>query len=328
MITQKLIPFSQRIKHNLTKQKISVLQINLGRKCNLACNHCHVEASPYRTEELSPQVCNQLVEIIEKFPQIQVVDLTGGAPEMNYGFSKLVETARAKQKQVIVRSNLTVFFESGYEYLPQYFFDNQIRVVASLPCYLQENVDQQRGKGVYHLSIQALKKLNKLGYGEDKNLILDLVYNPNLPEQNNFTLTPNQIQLEENYKKYLWDNFQIKFNHLLTITNLPIGRTKIFLDKYNLTQDYLQFLANNFNPATLPYLMCRNQLSIDYLGNVYDCDFNQIENVNSVTKQEEKLTLELILKYHSLDLIEQIPTPNHCYGCTAGSGSSCGGALV
>lgn len=328
MATQKFIPFSQKINHNLSKQKISVLQINLGKKCNLACSHCHVEASPYRTEELSPEVCEQLVKIIQRFPQIKVIDLTGGAPEINYGFKKLVETARANQKEIIVRSNLTIFFELGYEYLPQYFFKNKIRVVASLPCYLEDNVDKQRGKGVYYLSIKALQKLNQLGFGHDNNLILDLVYNPYLPEHNNFTLTPNQERLEKKYKKYLWDNFQVKFNQLLTITNLPIGRTKFFLDKHNLTQDYLQFLANNFNPVTLPYLMCRNQLSIDHLGNVYDCDFNQMENVNSLTKQGEKLTLELILKYKNLDLIEQIQTPNHCYGCTAGSGSSCGGALI
>ena len=149
-----------------------------------------------------------------------------------------------------------------------------------------------------------------------------------MPEYNNFSLTPNQAQLEQDYQTYLWDNFQVKFNHLLTITNLPIGRTKFFLNKHNLTEYYLQFLADNFNSVTLPHLMCRNQLSIDYLGNVYDCDFNQMENINSVTKQGEKLNLELILKHNNLDLIEQIQTPNHCYGCTAGSGSSCGGAVI
>lgn len=324
----KIIPFHQQVNNNLTKTRITVLQINLGRKCNLACSHCHVEASPKRTEELSPHVCQQLLTIIKNFPQIKTVDLTGGAPEMNYGFKDLVATARAYNKEIIVRSNLTIFFESDYEYLPEYFAQNQIRIVASLPCYLEDNVDKQRGKGVYNHSIQAIKKLNQLGYGTDKNLIIDLVYNPTLPQDTNFSLTPNQVKLEQDYKKYLFDNFQIKFNNLLTITNLPIGRTKFYLDKHNLTEDYLGFLADNFNHVTLPHLMCRNQLSVDYLGNVYDCDFNQMALIASETKIGEKITLDTILQKQNLDLIEQIQTRDYCYGCTAGSGSSCGGALL
>lgn len=328
MIQNKSSSFSQKVNNNLIKGKITVLQINLGRKCNLSCSHCHVEASPYRYEELTEKTCDQLVKIIDGFPQIKTVDLTGGAPEMNYGFKPLVKSARANNKEIIVRSNLTIFFESGYEDLPQYFANNKVRVVASLPCYLEDNVDTQRGKGIYNLSIVALHKLNQLGYGTNSDLILDLVYNPPLPKENKFNLTPNQLQLEEDYKKYLFDNFKIKFNHLFTITNLPIGRTKLYLDKYKLTEEYLNFLADNFNFATLDNLMCRNQLSVDYLGNVYDCDFNQMEGIYSQTKQGEKLTLDLILKHNNLDLIQQIKTANYCYGCTAGSGSSCGGALI
>ncbi|BAQ64453.1 arsenosugar biosynthesis radical SAM (seleno)protein ArsS [Geminocystis sp. NIES-3709] len=328
LITEKITNFADKINHSLPKEKITVLQINLGRKCNLACIHCHVEASPKRKEELTPEICQQLVKIINKFSQIKTVDLTGGAPEMHYGFKELVEAARSNNKEVIVRSNLTIFFESSYEYLPEYFVKNQVRVVASLPCYLEDNVDKQRGNGVYNKSILALQKLNELGYGIDCSLIIDLVYNPPLPKNNNFRLTPNQKNLEKDYKKYLADNFNIYFNSLLTITNLPVGRTNFYLDKYEIKDNYLQFLEANFNYNTLPNLMCRNQLSIDYLGNIYDCDFNQMTNTYSLSNNQKRLTVSQILKENNLDLISQIQTPNHCYGCTAGSGSSCGGSLT
>ena len=324
----EIVPFPKKIASPLTKAKITVLQINLGRKCNLACTHCHVEASPKRTEELSPEVCRQLIAIIDRFPQIKTVDLTGGAPEMNYGFKPLVAAAKAKGKEVIVRSNLTIFFESGYEDLPEYFAQNQLRVVASLPCYLESNVDKQRGAGVYHDSIKAMQKLNQLGYGTDPNLIIDLVYNPALPTSENFTLTPQQQQLEQAYKHYLLKHFNLRFNSLFTITNLPIGRTKQFLQRRELHAPYLHFLENNFNRVTLPHLMCRNQLSIDYLGNVYDCDFNQMENIAATTAKNEKLTVAKLLEVDNLDVIKTIKTANYCYGCTAGSGSSCGGSLV
>ncbi|MGL5794323.1 MAG: arsenosugar biosynthesis radical SAM (seleno)protein ArsS [Waterburya sp.] len=326
--TFAVIPFTKKIVAPLTKNKITVLQINLGRKCNLACTHCHVEASPKRTEELSPEVCQQLIEVINRFPQIQTVDLTGGAPEMNYGFRPLVEAAKAKGKEVIVRSNLTIFFEPGYEDLPTYFVQQQLRVIASLPCYLESNVDKQRGAGVYNYSIKAIQKLNQLGYGEDSNLILDLVYNPSLPTNNKFCLTPNQQQLEQDYKNYLAEYFQIKFNNLFTITNIPIGRTKEFLKRREIHTDYLQFLEANYNPATLSNVMCRNELSIDYLGNVYDCDFNQMENMIATTPKQEQLTVAKLLELNNLDVIKEIKTANYCYGCTAGTGSSCGGSLI
>jgi radical SAM/Cys-rich protein len=328
LITNKITDFNEKINHNLSKQKITVLQINLGRKCNLSCNHCHVEASPKRKEELTPEICQQLVTIINKFPQIKTVDLTGGAPEMHYGFKELVETARNNNKEIIVRSNLTICFESDYEDLPEYFAKNQVRIVASLPCYLEDNVDKQRGNGVYSQSILVLQKLNYLGYGINPNLIIDLVYNPPLPKNNSFSLTPNQANLEKDYKQYLDKNFNIKFNRLLTITNLPIGRTNFYLEKHQLKDSYLEFLEANFNLATLPHLMCRNQLSVDYLGNVYDCDFNQMENIFSLNNYQKKVTLSQILIENNLDLISQIQTPNHCYGCTAGTGSSCGGSLT
>ena len=323
-----LTPFSKKIAAPLIKNKITVLQINLGRKCNLACTHCHVEASPKRTEELSPAVCQQLIELIDRFPQIQTVDLTGGAPEMNYGFRPIVEAARAKGKEVIVRSNLTIFFEPGYEDMPEYFARHQLRVTASLPCYLESNVDAQRGAGVYDRSIDAIQKLNQLGYAQNPNLVLDLVYNPTLPTDTNFSLTPNQQKLERDYKTYLAEHFNIQFNNLFTITNIPIGRTKQFLQRREIHDDYLRFLESNYNGDTLNRVMCRNELSIDYLGNVYDCDFNQMENIAATTPDRQKLTVSQLLKLNNLDAIEEIKTANYCYGCTAGTGSSCGGSLV
>lgn len=323
-----ITPFARKINLPLTKNQITVLQINLGRKCNLACTHCHVEASPKRTEELSPQVCQQIIELINRFPQIQTVDLTGGAPEMNYGFRPLVEAAKAQGQEVIVRSNLTIFFEPGFEDLPEYFAKHQLRVTASLPCYLEDNVDRQRGLGVYNRSIKAIKQLNQLGYGCDPNLLLDLVYNPPVPTQSDFSLTPNQQKLEQDYKEYLAKHFQIQFNNLFTITNIPIGRTKQFLLRRKIHDDYLQFLAENYNPATLTSLMCRQELSIDYLGNVYDCDFNQMENMAATTGDRDRLTVAKLLLLDNLDVIKEIKTAQYCYGCTAGSGSSCGGSLL
>ncbi|MGF1604145.1 MAG: arsenosugar biosynthesis radical SAM (seleno)protein ArsS [Thermosynechococcaceae cyanobacterium] len=327
-ISVGLTPFANKLHQPLTKQPITVLQINLGRRCNLACFHCHVEAGPKRTEELTPEVCDQLIEVIERFPQIQSVDLTGGAPEMNYGFRPLVEAARAQGKEVIVRSNLTIFFEKGFSDLPEYFAQHQLRVVASLPCYLEDNVDKMRGQGVYEDSMKALQRLNQLGYGQDPSLILDLVYNPPVPTDADFSATPAQGPLEAAYKTYLNEHFGIVFNHLFAITNLPIGRTKFHLQHRQLHQPYLQFLEAQFNPATVENLMCRNQLSVDYNGKLYDCDFNQMEDISARTPQGKPLMVANVLEAGSLDVIRDVQTAAFCYGCTAGSGSSCGGSLI
>ncbi|MGP1373609.1 MAG: arsenosugar biosynthesis radical SAM (seleno)protein ArsS [Almyronema sp.] len=326
--TDRFTPFAQKLAAPLTKRRIRVLQINLGRRCNLSCSHCHVEAGPHRQEELTPDVCEQLIALIQRFPQIEAVDLTGGAPEMNYGFRPLVAAARAADKTVIVRSNLTIFFEAGYEDLPAYFAQNQLRVVASLPCYLAENVDKMRGQGVFEASVQALKQLNAWGYGQDPALNLDLVYNPPVPTSSDFALTPNQQKLEQDYKAFLHTHFGIVFNQLLTITNLPIGRTKFHLQHRQLHRPYLAFLEQHYNPTTVEHLMCRDELSIDYLGNVYDCDFNQMEGLPARSPKGEPLTVAQLLAADSLDLVEQVQTAAYCYGCTAGSGSSCGGALT
>jgi radical SAM/Cys-rich protein len=323
-----ITPFSQKLKAPFLKHQISILQINLGKICNLACAHCHVEASPTRTEELTPDICEQLIEIIQRFPQIQTVDLTGGAPEILYGFRALIKAARELGKEAIVRSNLTIYFENGYSDIPDFFAQNQVRVVASMPCYLEDNVDRMRGIGVFEKSIQALQWLNKLGYGSNPDLILDLVYNPPLPNSNQFSLAPNQQGLEIAYKTRLQEHFGIMFNNLFTITNLPIGRSKFHLHHRNLEEKYSQFLESHFNPDTLDRLMCRNQLSVDYQGNIYDCDFNQMENLRSQSSKGEALTIAKIIELGSLDIIQKIQTDNYCYGCTAGSGSSCGGALL
>ncbi len=324
-----ITPFEKTLGAPLAKQSINVLQVNLGRRCNLSCSHCHVEAGPHRTEELSPEICNQLLKVINRFDQITTVDLTGGAPEMNYGFRALVEAARAKGKEVIVRSNLTIFFEPGYEDLPEYFAKHQLHVVASLPCYLEDNVDAMRGKGVYDDSVRAIQKLNALGYGQNHNLVLDLVYNPPIPDTTDFSLTPDQAGLQQAYTAYLNEHFGITFNNLFTITNLPIGRTKFHLQHRQLHQPYLKFLESHHNASTVDHLMCRNELSVDYLGNVYDCDFNQMEGLAARSSKESvPLTVASLLSAGSLDLIEEVMTRPYCYGCTAGSGSSCGGSLL
>ncbi|MBD2137046.1 arsenosugar biosynthesis radical SAM protein ArsS [Anabaena sp. FACHB-1237] len=323
-----ITPFEKQLTTPLTKQSVEVLQINLGKICNLACSHCHVEASPKRTEELSPEVCEQLITLIRRFPEIKTIDLTGGAPEMNYGFHKLITAAREVNKEVIVRSNLTIYFGEGFGHLPDFLAENKVRIVASLPCYLADNVDKMRGNGVFNQSIKALQWLNNLGYGKDDQLILDLVYNPQLPSNESFSLPPAQESLELDYKRFLYQQFHVVFNHLLTITNIPVGRTKLYLERKNLYFSYLQFLENNFNLSTVDNLMCRQQISIDYLGNIYDCDFNQMMNIPGKSKDGEFLTVAKLLDYGTLNMINEVQTAEYCYGCTAGCGSSCGGALL
>ncbi|HEO66097.1 MAG TPA: radical SAM/Cys-rich domain protein [Spirochaetes bacterium] len=319
--------FLDKIQTPIPKDPITTLQINLGRKCNQACHHCHVEASPRRTEEISEDVKEDLINVIKGFKQIKTVDITGGAPEMHHGFREIVMASRSEGKEVIVRSNLTVFFEEGYEDLPDFFAEWGVKIVASLPCYLEENVDALRGRGVYQKSIEAIKLLNSRGYGKDR--ILDFVYSPLIPKGERFSLAPDQQQLELDYKKYLKEHFGIEFNSLYAFTNLPIGRFAGHLKSHSLDGAYLDFLESNYNPVTLDHLMCRNQLSIDYEGNVYDCDFNQMAHVpSSANGNGHKINIKTLLDNNSLDLIRAVEVRDYCFGCTAGSGSSCSGALA
>jgi len=328
-VSHPWIPFGQRLAAPITKGAIETLQINLGRRCNLACVHCHVEAGPQRTEMLDGATLADLLTLIDRFPQLKTVDLTGGAPEMNYGFRSLVIAARSRGCEVIVRSNLTIYFEAGYGDLPDFFAAQGVRVVASLPCYLQDNVDKMRGHGTFEKSIQALQWLNRLGYGRDRHLILDLVYNSPLPSgRDRFALPPDQATLEAAYKTHLRQHFAIEFNHLLALANLPVGRTKHFLERHQLAAPYLQFLADAFNGETVDRLMCRNLLSVDYRGHIYDCDFNQMEHIPARAVDGTPLTVAALLDHGNLDAIATVQTADHCYGCTAGCGSSCGGTLT
>jgi len=303
----------------IRRNSLDVLQVNLGYLCNLSCTHCHVNAGPNRTELMALETINTVLEFIDCHT-IHTLDLTGGAPEMNPHFKYLVRTARAKGVKVIDRCNLTILLEPDYLDLPEFLAQNQVEIVASLPCYMEDNVDKQRGKGTFNASISALKKLNALGYGQaDTNLTLNLVFNPQ-----DATLPPEQHILELSYKQHLKDQFDIVFNQLFAMTNLPIQRFGSVLISKGEFNQYLQLLKDNFLPQNLDQLMCKNTLSIDWQGYVYDCDFNQMLQL-PLGMNNKKTHIDELTK---LSLIDQpIKTLQHCYGCTAGQGSSCGGAL-
>jgi len=301
----------------LRRGSLHTLQINLGRQCNQACRHCHVDAAPWRTEMVEGKIARRIGQwILEHRPA--VVDLTGGAPEISESFRYFVETARDAGAHVIDRNNLTILEEPGYEDLPAFLAQHRVEVVASLPCYSAGNVNQQRGNGVFDKSISALRKLNKLGYGSDPTLSLHLVYNPLGP-----SLPGPQSELEADYKTALADRFGIMFNRLFTITNQPIARFAEDLRKQGRWEEYLDLLAHSFNPDTVERLMCRNTLSVDYLGQLYDCDFNQMLGMN-LRNGKPRFLWDLAPR----DLEDQpIQTGLHCLACTAGAGSSCTGAL-
>ncbi|MCB0477509.1 MAG: arsenosugar biosynthesis radical SAM protein ArsS [Crocinitomicaceae bacterium] len=302
--------------YELKTNRPEIFQINLGYLCNQQCKHCHVDASPYRKEIMNKETLNTCLQKIDEL-QVQTVDLTGGAPEMNPNFLWLLDELAKRDLEIIIRSNLTILVEGKFKSYPEIFKQKKVRIISSLPCYTQENVDKQRGKGVYDKSISALKKLNELGYGKDKNLILDLVYNPG-----GASIAPDQSALELDYKKRLQEDFDIKFNQLFCITNLPIARFLDDLEKAGKALEYQQKLIDAFNPATLNNLMCRNTISVSYDGKVYDCDFNQMLKLPSKGIQKiEDINAENILQ-------RTVLTGNHCFGCTAGGGSSCQGALT
>lgn len=306
----------------LTRRTLEILQVNLGYLCNQSCLHCHVAAGPTRKEVMPRENIEYILDVLRQ-PSVHTLDLTGGAPEMNPMFRELVTTARELGVTVIDRCNLTILLEPGHEGTAEFLAENRVQIVASLPCYLEENVDGQRGKGVYDKSMRALELLNALGYGEPgSGLSLTLVYNPTGPY-----LPPPQERLERDYKDFLADHFGIKFNQLFTITNMPIARFGSTLLSKGEFENYMNLLKDSFSAANLDGLMCLNQLSIDWQGYVYDCDFNQMLSMNiRHPDKRHKLHVSEVL---TTDL-ENIPVSiaDHCYGCTAGQGSSCGGALA
>ena len=303
---------------NIKKEFIDTLQINIGYKCNQACKHCHVNSSPSRTEMMSEEILNLIPKIINKF-NIKTLDITGGAPEMNPNFKKLVLSLKNQNINIIDRCNLTIFFEKGYEDLPDFLAENNVIITASLPCYEKENVEKQRGSGVFDKSINAIKILNKLGYGiNETGLQLNLVYNPINP-----TLPPPQEKLEIDYKNILYEKYNITFNSLYTITNMPINRYADFLKMTGELEKYFELLANNFNQKNLKNLMCKKTISVDWEGQIYDCDFNQQLKLKSLNGPKN---LYELLNYSS-PFNYQIAAKSHCFACTAGAGSSCGGSL-
>ncbi len=317
-------PFVQWIKENgvgFRKRRIDALQVNMGRLCNQACIHCHVEAGPGRKEIMGRDTVEAVLRFLEG-SAIPTVDITGGAPELNPNFEYLVKSCVGLKRHVIDRCNLTVLFEPGKDYLPEFFRENRVELVCSLPCYLEENVDRQRGDGTFELSIRVLQNLNRLGYGvPGTGLKLHLVYNPL-----DAYLPPPQAKLEQDYKRILQVKYGIVLTHLYCLTNAPITRFEKFLKLRGEYDRYMDLLESAFNRATLDHVMCRNLLSVGWEGSVYDCDFNQV--LDMPLREWEGRPL----KIWDLDAqaIEgrQILVGNHCYTCTAGAGSSCGGALT
>jgi radical SAM/Cys-rich protein len=322
----RTLPFAARVRREggqLRRAGIDAVQINVGKLCNQACVHCHVDAGPKRTEVMDRRTAALALDLA-RAAGARTVDITGGAPELNPSFRFLVRQARSAGCHVMDRCNLTVLFEPGQEDLAEFLAEQRVEIVASLPCYLAENVDTQRGRGVYDRSIAALHRLNALGYGrDDAGLTLNLVYNPvgaHLP--------PPQETLEADYKRELDERFGLQFNRLYTLANMPISRFAHALEREGQLEAYHELLATAFNPATLDGLMCRHLISVSWDGYVYDCDFNQMLDMRlgngKVFRLGETPVAELVRQVTQ----REIQVGEHCYGCTAGAGSSCGGALA
>lgn len=302
----------------LTRAPLQELQVNVGRRCNQACHHCHVDAGPKRTEIMSWETMARILQWAAR-ARIARVDITGGAPELNAGFRQFVDGFLAQGATVTARCNLTVLLEPDQEDLAEWYAARRVRLVCSLPCYTRDNVDAQRGKGVFDKSIEALRRLNALGYGRREELVLDLVYNPG-----GAFLPPPQAKLETDYKRRLKDDFDIDFSRLLTLTNLPINRFAHFLARTGQYSRYMQLLEEHFNLDTVCGLMCRHLVSVDWLGRVYDCDFNQMLDLPLAGRPHRYLW-----EIEPADLTgSPVAVGEHCFGCTAGAGSSCGGALA
>ncbi|NNM30319.1 MAG: radical SAM/Cys-rich domain protein [Akkermansiaceae bacterium] len=313
--------FDQTVaRHGLRLQRADpeILQVNVGKLCNLTCIHCHVNAGPKRKEIMTRETVGRILDWL-RGTEIRTVDLTGGAPEMIPDFRHFVEEVRGMGRHVIDRCNLTILLEDGHRGLAGFLRDHEVEIVASMPCYSPDNVEEQRGEGVFDASIAALQLLNRLGYGREERLPLHLVYNPN-----GAFLPGDQAALEADYKRELDRAFGIRFDRLFTITNLPIARFAAYLRHTRQYDEYMEVLVDGFNPASVEGLMCRNTISVGWRGEVYDCDFNQ--QLGMQLRNGKPMFL------WDLDLegLRRMPiqTAEHCFGCTAGAGSSCGGALV
>lgn len=303
----------------IQRKSISTLQVNLGYMCNQSCVHCHVNAGPTRTEKMS----NELIDLLIKFlntNQCSMLDLTGGAPEMHPRFRELVIAAFKAGIAVRDRCNLTILYEPKQENLADFLAEHQVEIVASLPCYEEKNVDLQRGKDVFSRSIRALKEFNAFGYAKDPALVLNLVYNPLGP-----VLPPSQVELKADFKKQLFNEYEIVFNDLFAIANMPIQRFGSSLISTGHFDSYLEVLRSSHQNSNLDHVMCRDTLSVDWQGYIYDCDFNQMLDMPLVSDKDQRLHIKDLFNSNLNGSV--IQTGNHCYGCTAGQGSSCSGAL-
>ena len=319
-----LVPFQQKLEQSnlypLKPAQVEIFQVNIGKMCNQTCRHCHVDAGPDRKEIMTKETMQQCIEVLKNNPELKTVDLTGGAPEMNPNFRWFVEEIKKLDRHIIVRCNLTIILANKkYHDLPEFYKLHNIEVVSSLPFYTQDRTDRQRGNGVFEDSIKALQMLNEAGYGkENTDLILNLVYNPA-----GAFLPPSQQSLKKEYKQALKQKFGIEFNNLYVITNMPINRYLDYLLTSGNYESYMEKLVNAYNPVAAANVMCRNTISIGWDGYLYDCDFNQMLElkVNSNSKHISDFNITELNK-------REIIIGQHCYGCTAGAGSSCGGAVV
>lgn len=301
------------------REKIDLLQVNLGKKCNQSCSHCHVAAGPKRTEEMSLKTIERVLTLLRKSKDIKTVDITGGAPELNPNFRYLICKLKDQKVNIINRCNLTVLFEEGQETMAEFLAENNVTIIASLPCYTQENVERQRGQDTYSKSIKALKLLNQLEYGEEgSGKVLNLVYNPL-----DAYLPGDQSELEADYKRELLSEHGIVFNELYTITNMPINRFAHMLIKKGTYDDYCNLLKSAFNSRAAQEIMCKHQISIGWDGKIFDCDFNQALDITVASKKESIWAIE-----DFEEVTKSISYAQHCFGCTAGCGSSCQGKLA
>lgn len=300
--------------------RLRTLQVNLGNMCNQSCAHCHVQAGPNGEKIMPRPAMQRIIDFLDKYPSL-CIDITGGCPELNPDFRFFIENVCQKVSRLMVRTNLTVFFEPGLDWIPEWYAKHKVVLIASLPCYSKENVDSQRGRGVFDKSIDALKMLNELGYGCNGTLELNLVYNPG----GEFLPGP-QEQLEAEYKKQLGEKYGIRFNCLFTLANVPVGRFRQYLRANGRLEQYLRLLARNFNPDAVENIMCRSLISVDYRGVLYNCDFNQALGLGILDIAGKPVMIEQLEDVLTGEL--EIVTEQHCFCCTAGAGSSCTGPLV